>query len=103
MRVELHPEAREELRSAALWYEEKRAGLGNDFVAEVASSFERLAASPSRYPIWLGHPRAPIEIRRARVNRFPYVVAFEVRPNDVLILAVAHMRRKPLYWLARST
>ena len=34
MRLELHPEARAELRSAALWYDERRSGLGDEFLAE---------------------------------------------------------------------
>ena len=36
MRFELHPEARAELRSAALWYDERRSGLGDEFIAEVS-------------------------------------------------------------------
>jgi hypothetical protein len=35
MRLELHPEARAELRSAALWYDEQRPGLGDEFIADV--------------------------------------------------------------------
>ena len=35
MRVELHPEARAEFRSAAVWYDEQRLGLGDEFVADV--------------------------------------------------------------------
>ena len=35
MRVDLHPEARSELRSGALWYGERRDGLGEEFVAAV--------------------------------------------------------------------
>ena len=41
MRVDLHPEARAELRSAALWYEERREGLGMEFIAAIdAALFE---------------------------------------------------------------
>ena len=35
MRLELHPEARGELRSAALWYDERGTGLGDEFIVEV--------------------------------------------------------------------
>ena len=35
MRLELHPEARAELRSAALWYDQRRTGLGDEFIVEV--------------------------------------------------------------------
>ena len=32
MRVVSHPEADEELEAAALWYEERQPGLGDDFL-----------------------------------------------------------------------
>ena len=35
MRLELYPEARAELRSAAFWYDERRPGLGDEFIADV--------------------------------------------------------------------
>jgi hypothetical protein len=34
MRVIIHPDAGEELRSAALWYDTQRLGLGLDFLNE---------------------------------------------------------------------
>ena len=51
MRVRLHPEARDELRAAALWYDERRAGLGGDLVAEVAATLDRIAAAPRSFPL----------------------------------------------------
>lgn len=30
--------------------------------------------------------------------RFPYAVVFVCRPDEVVVVAVAHMRREPLYW-----
>ncbi len=41
-------------------------------------------------------------IRRAVAEQFPYVVAFEAHDDHVRILAVAHGKRRPLYWLARA-
>jgi hypothetical protein len=73
VRVELHPDARAELRSAALWFEERRVGLGG--------------ASPP--------------IRKATPHRFPYLIAFERQEQHVLVLAVAHAKRQPL-WLWRA-
>jgi hypothetical protein len=47
VRVELHPEARAELRAAALWYDEQRLGLGGDFIAEISSMFDRIGDAPA--------------------------------------------------------
>jgi len=41
-------------------------------------------------------------IRKATIQRFPYVIAFEKHEQHVLILAVAHSKRRPLYWLIRA-
>ena len=38
-------------------------------------------------------------IRKATIHRFPYVIAFEKHEQHVLVLAVAHAKRRPLYWL----
>ena len=54
MRVELHPEARAELRSAALWYDERRPGLGDEFIAGVLAALDRIGDAPESYPAWLG-------------------------------------------------
>lgn len=35
MQVDLHPEAQSELRRAALWHDQQRAGLGDELFADV--------------------------------------------------------------------
>jgi plasmid stabilization system protein ParE len=101
--VELHPEARTELRAAALWYEERRAGLGDEFVSEISTVLARIGRAGESYPRWPGTERASGIVRKATVRRFPYLVAFEIHAEDALVLAVAHAKRRPLYWLARAS
>ncbi|AUX28248.1 MULTISPECIES: type II toxin-antitoxin system RelE/ParE family toxin [Sorangium] len=102
MRVELHPEARAELRAAAIWYDERRPGLGDEFIAEVSSMLDTIGEATASFQIWPGTSPAPRSIRRAIVGRFPYVIAFEVHPEHTLVLAIAHAKRLPLYWLTRA-
>ena len=102
MRLELHPEARAELRSAALWYDEQRSGLGDEFIAEVSVTLDRIGNVPESYPTWPGTRAADPLIRKATIQRFPYVIAFERHEQHVLVLAVAHAKRRPLYWLTRT-
>ena len=102
MRLELHPEARAELRSAAVWYGERRTGLGDEFIAEVSASLSRVGDVPESYPVWPGTRVAGPLIRKAAIQRFPYVIAFEKHEQHVLVLAVAHARRRPIYWLTRT-
>jgi hypothetical protein len=102
VRLGFHPEAVGELRAAAFWYDERRAGLGDEFTDEVNKLGRQIAASPATYPIWPGLSGSQATIRRALVDRFPYVIAFEVREQSIFILAVAHAKRRPLYWARRA-
>jgi hypothetical protein len=103
VRVELHPEARVELRAAAIWYDERRPGLGDEFIAEVSTILDRIGEAASSFPVWPGTTAAPVSIRRAVMSRFPYVVAFETHSEHLLVLAIAHAKRRPLYWLSRAS
>lgn len=103
MRVDLHPEARAEVRGAALWYEERRAGLGDRFVERVNEILQRLEEAPALYPVWPGTEAGSVPIHKAVLDQFPYLVAFELHTEYVLVLAVAHAKRQPLYWLARTS
>jgi toxin ParE1/3/4 len=102
VRAELHPEARLEIRSAALWYDEQTPGLGDRFIAQVTAALIAIEEHPELYPTWPGLS-AGQRIRKAGLDRFPYLVAFEVQESRVLVLALAHARRRPLYWLHRAT
>ena len=102
MRLELHPEARAELRSAALWYDERRTGLGDAFIAEVSATLDRIGNAPESYPAWPGTRAVDPLIRKAILQRFPYLIAFEKHQEHVFVLAVAHAKRRPLYWLSRT-
>ena len=103
MRVDLHPEARVEFRSATLWYEERRDRLGDEFVAAVGVTLQRIGEAPESFPRWPGTRQGVPTIRKAMVERFPYLIAFEQHQNYSLVLGIAHQKRRPLYWLARAS
>jgi hypothetical protein len=68
--VLLHPEARAELCSAALWHDERRTGLCDEFIAEVSATLDRTDNAPESYPASSGTRAGPL-IRKATVQRFP--------------------------------
>jgi toxin ParE1/3/4 len=37
-----------------------------------------------------------------RLNRFPYLIYYEIMPNRVRVVAIAHKRRRPGYWRNRK-
>ena len=90
-------EAKAEFDAAASYYEAQRAGLGDDFVAEVEQATQRIARMPRSFP-----PYGPSGLRKCVLRRFPYSIFFLELTDRVWIAAVAHQRRKPGYWAHRK-
>lgn len=100
MKVRILAEAELEASEAARWYEDKKANLGLEFLDAVAQGLEALEKDPSRFT------RVPIappdrDVRRLLLKRFPYELVFEIRAEEVLVVAVAHSSRRPFYWKRR--
>ena len=96
MSYQFHPEAETEHLETIAYYEAQQPGLGASYLAEFESALERVCEAPRRYPI----ERRP-DIRRIRLPRFPFTVLFREAGGTVQVLAVAHHRRRPSYWLSR--
>ena len=91
----LLPEAQIELDEAYEWYALQADGLGERFLAEVVHSFGLIQQYPTAW-----HPLST-NTRRCRLKRFPYGVIYAVEAQDVIVIAVAHLHRKPGYWTTR--
>ena len=72
-------------------------------MAEVTEVLQRMEAAPRSFPRRPGASGTAEPIGRAGMHRFPYLVAFEGHTDHLLILAIAHGKRRPLYWPARAT
>lgn len=101
MQVQFHKEASSEVEAIAGWYESRRPGLGEAFLAELTRGLDTISESPSMWPEWPG-AQAEVPIRRFLLPRFPYAIAFLAQGDAVVVLAVAHTRREPRYWLKRA-
>jgi toxin ParE2 len=95
MRVVSHPEADEELKSAARWYEQQRPNLGDDFLHEFGRTLQRILANPDRWRKIRG------ENRKLNFDRFPYAIIYMVRADTLYIKAIMHLHRRPFYWSDR--
>jgi plasmid stabilization system protein ParE len=91
-----HPAAEAEYLESIAYYESKRPGLGAAYLAEFERVMDEICEAPHRSPV----ERRP-DVRRKQMKRFPYTVLYRVRANTVQVLAVAHHRRRPQYWLGR--
>lgn len=97
--LRISEEADAELTEAVRWYEAHRIGLGSEFLAAVDAAVTRIEDNPR-----IGSSAPGVDdqdIRRVFVRRFPYHVVYVELPDRVQVLAVAHDRRRPAYWLGR--
>jgi plasmid stabilization system protein ParE len=91
-----HPEAEAELEDASHFYESRMLGLGKSFAAEVERTIHLIREFPDA-----GSP-AGLTRRRVLVARFPYSVVYRHDAGSIVIVAVAHQRRRPGYWRQRK-
>jgi len=89
------PEAEQEMLEAALYYQNQAPGLGSDYLSAVERAIQSIEESPYTWPILEG------EFRRRLVRRFPFGVLYRIEPEIIIIVAVAHLRKKPGYWKKR--
>ena len=97
--VRISEEADAEMAEAARWYESHGVGLGTAFLEAVDSAVVRVAETPQ-----LGGPVPGVDdasIRRRPVQRFPYHLVYLELPDRIQVLAIAHDRRRPGYWVGR--
>ena len=96
MNYSFHPDAADEFNQAIAYYEECKKGLGYEFAVEVHSAIERALAYPKAWQVLEG------DIRRLLVYRFPYGVLYAEEANELFIIAVMNLHKKPGYWKKRN-
>lgn len=96
MNIRFLPEAQQELDDAFQWYETQSSGLGQRLLNEVMDVLGLIRRFPDAW-----HPLSA-NTRRCRLKRFPYSVVYAVVDAEVLVIAISHQHRQPLYWVERS-
>ncbi len=74
------PEAEAEMEHAYQWYEERREGLGADFLLCVEESLDKIRRDPELYPA------VHENVRRVLIRRFPFGVFYLPRSKGLLSL-----------------
>lgn len=97
MSLRFLPEAEEELEHAARWYEARGDGLGARLLQAVAGALTRVVANPRGFPRW----REDRPHHKCIVDRFPYAIMFRVERDEIVVVAIAHAKRRPGYWSRR--
>lgn len=96
MNYSFHPAVEAEFLESVGFYESSVPGLGDAFIKEFEALANLIGESPKTWRIEL-QPN----IRIAPFRRFPLSIVYREQSHEFQVLAVAHNRRRPQYWLGR--
>jgi hypothetical protein len=88
-RIELRSLATLEVLEAYDWYEGERVGLGVEFLDELETFYDSLLRNPNAFSYY----EKPV--RQGKMNRFPYVVVFEVFDDVIVVYSVFMTSQNP--------
>ena len=95
MRVELLPQALLEIEEATYWYLERSRRSAEAFLREVDRGLRIIAELPQLWPLF------EAGTRRYVLRKFPYSLIYREASETIEVIAVAHHKRKPQYWVDR--
>ncbi len=86
--IVIQTEAIVDLQQAFIWYEAKREELGYMLLEEIEICYQKLSEHPYNYT-YINE-----RYRRIKVNRFPYLIIYEIEEESVIINSVHHVKQK---------
>jgi len=90
-----HPLAKEEIRTAANYYDDNRRGLGDRFLDAIEHGMIQIQSNPFGWRKFRG------EVRCYLVQKFPYGILYITDDAYIFIVAIMHLHRVPDYWIER--
>ena len=95
MKINFLEIAQIELDDAIEYYNYEIPGLGDAFLTEVLNTLDRIGKYPEAW-----QPSSK-RTRRCQTRRFPYGIMYQIRKDEILVVAIANLHRKPGYWKGR--
>jgi len=95
MKIRFLALARQEVDDAAFWYGNQAEEKAQEFLDELDRAVRLIKSFP------LAFTEIEPEIRRCLFARFPYALIFGIEADTIVVIAVAHLHRKPGYWADR--
>lgn len=89
MKLNFHPLALKELTDSIDYYEGKSTGLGLEFSEEIYSSIQRILQFPKAWT------KISPNCRRCITQRFPYGIIYQIKEDEILIVAIMQLNQKP--------
>ncbi len=98
--IQFTDEAKQDINLAFVWYEEKRKGLGLDFLLFLRAVSNAIQSNPLQFQaISLDKNH----IRRAVLRKFNYLVFYTIKDQHVFVIGVLSSKQDPATWKKRVT
>ena len=72
-------EVYEEVNTAALWYQEKKEGLGYRMLDEWETAIETISNNPESFQ------KQYLQFRHIQLKHFPYILVYEIKKEEIII------------------
>ena len=93
--IRLRPEAELEIEEAFEFYSRESPRIAEQFLNEIDASFKKIQNAPELYP------RYTKNTRRRVLGSFPFSVIYQEKEEVILVVAIAHAKRREGYWTKR--
>lgn len=89
MNIRISPLAEIDLQESIQFYNEQKEGLGDEFAIMFNANFDRIIKNPNQFPIEYRN------IKKALMERFPFIVFFVIDESTCYVLGIFHSSRNP--------
>ena len=96
MRIKLHLHARAELHAARSWYYERSPLSAFAFAQTVQNAISKIKDTPNTDPL------AEHGTRKVVLQRFPFNIFYRTGETEIVVVALAHQKRRTGYWSNRG-
>jgi plasmid stabilization system protein ParE len=93
--IRLRLEAELEIEDAFERYREESKSLADRFLDDIDLSLRNIRSAPRLYPPYTH------KTRRRVLGSFPFSVIYQEKEDVILIVAIAHAKRREGYWAKR--
>jgi toxin ParE1/3/4 len=97
MKPRFHRLALEEIEHEVDYYDSRQPSLGAELEGKIGALVAKIVRFPQAAPQWKRRP----DRRVAVIEKFPFKVPYQIKGDEVVILALAHTSRRPGYWSGR--
>jgi plasmid stabilization system protein ParE len=93
--IEFGPGARVDFDESFDWYAERSHAAAIGFAQAVEDAFDKILKNPRRFSATVRG------CRYCALKRYPFRIIFHEDENHIVIVAVAHAKRRSTYWRNR--